>query len=327
MKKKLILIILFVFILASVIIISAQVDSCNPIIISNNGSDICHSSAPNNFVPFTAVYEGDPAGCGGTESAAAFGYSGIFEYVTFKKDVYISLGNNISVTYTGWSTGSTGNIQVRVSISNDNINWYECGIASPRNFLGNSKQDTVECTSPFSASELYVKLETVTISPALIYLRTIQVEVPELCADTDGDGITDDVDNCPNNANSDQNNFDSDSLGDACDLDDDNDGVLDVEDLCPFEDATGFDADGDGCIDTLTGLQQTINALPDDVLSDEIRGSLVSKVDNALKPVVGEKKAAINILGAFINEVNAQRGKKISEEVADMLIKYVDNAS
>jgi len=108
--------------------------------------------------------------------------------------------------------------------------------------------------------------------------------------------------------------------------DSDGDGIPDNQDSCPFEDATGFDADGDGCIDTLTGLQEIIEALPDDVLSDEIKNSLVSKVDNALKSADKEKdEAAINILQAFINQIEAQRGKKISEEVADMLIEYANN--
>ena len=52
-------------------------------------------------------------------------------------------------------------------------------------------------------------------------------------SDTDGDGIKDDLDNCPAVANPDQEDFDSDGLGDVCDFDDDNDGVPDADDLCP----------------------------------------------------------------------------------------------
>jgi hypothetical protein len=51
--------------------------------------------------------------------------------------------------------------------------------------------------------------------------------------DTDGDGIDDSIDNCPFMVNSDQANFDEDSLGDNCDLDDDNDRVVDQNDPDP----------------------------------------------------------------------------------------------
>ncbi len=47
--------------------------------------------------------------------------------------------------------------------------------------------------------------------------------------DTDGDGIGDNSDNCQVDANPDQLNSDLDLAGDACDTDDDNDGVLDVD--------------------------------------------------------------------------------------------------
>lgn len=73
--------------------------------------------------------------------------------------------------------------------------------------------------------------------------------VVEGSRDTDGDTITDLVDNCPNVSNPDQSDVDKDSLGDACDLDNDNDGIEDAQDNCPTivnPDQKDGDQDGDG---------------------------------------------------------------------------------
>lgn len=64
--------------------------------------------------------------------------------------------------------------------------------------------------------------------------------------DVDGDGVDDTVDNCLLLANPDQADFDGDGEGDACDADDDGDGVLDEADVCA-ETAAGDIIDGDGC--------------------------------------------------------------------------------
>lgn len=72
--------------------------------------------------------------------------------------------------------------------------------------------------------------------------------------DSDNDGITDNVDNCPAIANADQADNDNDGLGNVCDstpngepLDSDNDGINDDVDNCPaMANADQADNDNDG---------------------------------------------------------------------------------
>ena len=77
--------------------------------------------------------------------------------------------------------------------------------------------------------------------------------------DTDSDGIPDATDNCPAASNPDQANFDTDAFGDACDDDDDNDGITDTDEATcgsnslnaasTCEVCDGADNDLDGSID------------------------------------------------------------------------------
>lgn len=89
--------------------------------------------------------------------------------------------------------------------------------------------------------------------------RIVTVKVPDNAAqkvilisytatvDTDGDGIVDQLDNCPTTPNANQADADNDGVGDVCDNDADNDGVSDANDNCPnTPNANQADADNDG---------------------------------------------------------------------------------
>ncbi len=64
--------------------------------------------------------------------------------------------------------------------------------------------------------------------------------------DSDSDTWGDGHDNCPLTANSYQLDFDKDKAGNACDFDDDNDGVLDENDVFPLNANESVDTDKDG---------------------------------------------------------------------------------
>ncbi len=82
--------------------------------------------------------------------------------------------------------------------------------------------------------------------------------------DADRDGVSDEDDNCPNNANPSQGDNDLDGMGDVCDLNDDEDTIPDTRDNCPLvynpgQEDTDSDGIGDSCdpIDNRGGAQPT----------------------------------------------------------------------
>ena len=79
-------------------------------------------------------------------------------------------------------------------------------------------------------------------------------------ADTDSDGILNNVDNCPSVSNINQLNTDADLQGNACDADDDNDGLSDITEASLGTDPLLVDTDGDGLDDGADPNPLTANA-------------------------------------------------------------------
>ena len=98
-----------------------------------------------------------------------------------------------------------------------------------------------------------VTIEPVKLSPECatdVDCAVDQVCENELCvsaADSDSDGIADNIDNCDSLSNPEQFDNDGDGIGDVCDTDEDNDGVPDTTDNCPLTaNPDQKDTDNDG---------------------------------------------------------------------------------
>ena len=98
--------------------------------------------------------------------------------------------------------------------------------------------------------------------------------------DSDGDGTGNNSDNCSGVANSNQANADDDSLGNACDNDDDNDGVLDTNDAFPLDASEQVDSDRDGTGNNSDNCLGLVNADQSNVDGDSNGDACDSDDDN-----------------------------------------------
>lgn len=110
-------------------------------------------------------------------------------------------------------------------------------------------------------------------------------------------------------------------------IDSDGDGVPDAEDKCPNRDATGYDADGDGCIDSLDGLEQLIEMLLDEgAIDKKLYKKLLKDDEKAIKSFEKDKICkTIKDLEKLIKDIDKQVDKKISNDDAALITDYSNN--
>ncbi len=152
--------------------------------------------------------------------------------------------------------------------------------------------------------------------------------------DSDGDEVFDGFDNCPkafheeaqrSGFNPDQADLDGDGRGNVCDPDADGDGTPDASDACPLVIAGSFDADSDGCGDSLAGFAALLSGRDD--LSDSRRKTLLAKTAEAehLLCDVGNLDGGVRKLRDLQDHLRAQAGKTIPVGTAELLSRYLEN--
>ena len=106
--------------------------------------------------------------------------------------------------------------------------------------------------------------------------------------DSDDDQVADKLDNCIEISNNDQSDFDDDSIGDPCDIDDDNDGISDSLDAFDPDSSDWADFDFDGIGSTADEDDDNDGIL--DVLDDD---PTLSSEDLAIKYLQNIENCAV----------------------------------
>lgn len=166
--------------------------------------------------------------------------------ISFSKDILVA-GDNIRLYATLENVGTT-DISGYVAFFQGDIS---LGTSQSVTLVANGldEQVWVDFTVPVSSFNIRAEIrgtDPQDINPANDLALT-PLFTPIL--DDDGDGIENDEDNCPNDANADQKDSDSDGLGDVCDSDDDDDGLSDGVESELGTNPISKDSDGDGVND------------------------------------------------------------------------------
>ncbi|UCG70261.1 MAG: right-handed parallel beta-helix repeat-containing protein [Thermoplasmata archaeon] len=220
-------------------------------------------------------------------------------YSTYEQNTI--LNNKIGI---GFRRGATGHNLIQQ-------NWvqgHEIGL----NIFDKARNNNVVTMNTFTQCDIGAVLDS---TSSVTYLHHNKFIDNSAGAYDDGANIWDD-DTGEGNFWSDYTGLDN---GDGGRIPDDGVGDTDIPhagvDWYPLMDPWGPDDE----------VEKIIENIEEMGLPHGIENSLISKLKNAIKSIIKDQSSASGQLGAFINEVNAQSGKKLTVEQANDLITAAEN--
>ncbi|MFK8017104.1 MAG: choice-of-anchor B family protein [Gammaproteobacteria bacterium] len=167
-----------------------------------------------------------------------------------------SLGDGL-ISYVYWMSNDDGDDSLVVELSSDGGPWVEAtrysggfgGWISDNVSVGDSVTPTGDVRVRFIVSDN----PNDSVTEAAVDFVRGEVFLCNVPDDTDGDGVTDDLDNCTLVANPDQIDANGDGFGNLCDADLNNDGTINLSDLgliraVFFTDDADADFNSDGVV-------------------------------------------------------------------------------